>query len=160
MPHPKTEYRFADTDSGDPRLLHITLPEALMTVVRKKVKSYNASVNDLLLAAFYRSVSRQLALPQGQPMGIQSMIDLRRHISGGQSLGVCNLSGPLPTQLSCGVHGSFSDTLRELAEQTRQSKADSMAGMYGFSLIRFLFRFLPFGIIRRSEEHTSELQSR
>lgn len=130
------------------RLICHELSAARMKEARWYAKRYGATVNDLLLAAYYRAAARQLKLPAGTPMGIQSMLDLRRHVPGGDSLGVCNLSGSLPTRLESGTAGAFTDTLREVAAQTRRSKQDPLAGLYDFPLLSQLFRLLPFSAIR------------
>lgn len=140
----KTEYVFPDDDPGSPRILSEELPARLLTAARQKGKAYGASVNDLLLTAFYRSAAKQLALPEGTAMGIQSTMDLRRYAPSGDSLGVSNLSGSMSTSLEAGVRGSFADTLKEVAAQTRQIKEDRLAGMYDFPMMSQVFRLLPF----------------
>lgn len=140
----KTEYRFPEDEAGSPRILWETLPPQLLEAARKKGKPLHASVNDLLLSAYYRGTARQMCLPMGEAMGIQSMMDLRRHIPGGDSGGVCILSGSMPTVLPGGVGGSFSDTLTELVSQTRRRKEDRLAGLYDLSLLGPAFRLFSF----------------
>lgn len=82
-------------------------------------------------------------------MGIQSMIDLRRRMPKGDSLGVCNLSGSLPTELKNGVRGDFSDTLKEIVEQTTRAKNDPLAGLYDFPMMSGIFRVVSFSMIRK-----------
>lgn len=143
----KTEYAFPDDSAGVPRIVCISLPAELLTAARSKGKQMGASVNDLLLTAFYRAVAKQLALTQGTAMGIQSAMDLRRHVPGGDSLGVCNLSGSMCTGLTKGVWGSFADTLGEVTAQTVAIKEDKLAGMYNFPMMSQVFRLLPFAAV-------------
>lgn len=146
---PKTEYRYPECASGNPGIIYRTLPAELMSSARKKGKEYGASVNDLLLTALYRAAARQMELPQGQGMGIQCMMDLRRRMPDGDSLGICNLSGSMATGLKEGVNGSFSDTLKEIAEQTARAKNDPLAGLYDFPMMSGILRILPFSAIRK-----------
>lgn len=145
----KTEYVYADKEGGSPRILYHTISAELIMSARKKGKIYNASINDLLLTAFYRAAAWQLGFSDGQSMGIQSMIDLRRRIPKGDSLGVCNLSGSLPTELKNGVRGDFSNTLKEIVEQTTKAKNDPLAGLYDFPMMSGIFRVLSFSMIRK-----------
>lgn len=55
-------------------------------------------------------------------------------------LGVCNLSGSLPTELKNGVRGDFSNTLKEIVEQTTKVKNDPLAGLYDFPMMSGIFR--------------------
>lgn len=140
----KTEYIFPEDAIGTSRIICDALSAELLTAARQKAKQYGASVNDLLLTAFYRAVAKQLTLPEGTAMGIQSAMDLRRHVPGGDSFGVCNLSGSMSTSLETGVIGSFADTLKTVVIQTTQIKEDKLAGMYDFPMMSQVFRLLPF----------------
>lgn len=145
----KTAYIYPDNACGNPRIIYRTLPSKLMASARKKGKEYHASINDLLLTAFYRAAAKQMELPQGQGMGIQSMIDLRRRMPDGDSLGICNLSGSLPTELKDGVNGTFADTLKEIVAQTSHAKCDPLAGLYDFPIMSGILRILPFSMIQK-----------
>lgn len=145
----KTEYVYADKTGGNPRILHHTISSEVIAKARMKGKEYHASVNDLLLTAFYRATAWQLGYSEGQGMGIQSMMDLRRRMPKGDSLGVCNLSGSLPTELKNGVHGEFADTLKEIVEQTNKVKNDPLAGLYDFPMMSGIFRVLSFSMIQK-----------
>lgn len=145
----KTEYVYADKTGGNPRVLYHTISSDVMTKVRMKGKEYRASVNDLLLAAFYRATAWRLGIAEGQGMGIQSMMDLRRRMPNGDSLGVCNLSGSLPTELENGVYGDFAETLQEIVEQTTKVKNDPLAGLYDFPMMSGIFRIFSFSMIQK-----------
>lgn len=67
--------------------------------------------DDILLAACYRAYAALPSVDASAPMSIMSMMDLRRHCKNGESEGLCNMSGSLPTVLKEGVAGDFSDTL-------------------------------------------------
>lgn len=140
----KTQYVFPDDAPGNPRIICEALSADLLAAARQRAKRYGASVNDLLLTAFYRAVAKQLALPDGTAMGIQSAMDLRRHAPDGDSLGVCNLSGSMSTSLESGVSGSFADTLKAVSTQTKRQKEDKLAGMYDFPMMSQVFWLLPF----------------
>lgn len=126
-----------------------TLPAELVTQIHKKGKEYRASINDLLLTAFYRAAGKQMGLTEGQGMGIQAMMDLRRRMPNGDTLGVCNLSGALSTELKEGVRGEFADTLKEIVEQTVRVKSDPLSGLYDFPMISGILRVFSFSMIQK-----------
>jgi len=80
-------------------------------------------------------------------MSVMSMMDLRRHCDDGESDGLCNMSGTFPTKLPNGVQGSFSDTLAEVAAQTRAAKENPLAGMDGMPLIHGAVRTMPMKVL-------------
>ena len=75
------------------------------------------------------------------------MMDLRKHCKDGESEGLCNMSGSMPTYMEKGVQGSFEDTLKEVALQTSAAKADPYAGLAGMPLIHSATRNVPMGLL-------------
>lgn len=148
----KTGFPFPETEPGKKRIVTHSIPSAVMDAARKKAKTQNATANDLLLAASYRayvqlpgtdsfdsanesSDAENEAAPGRNALSIMSMMDLRRHCKDGESEGLCNMSGFMPTVLNDGVQGDFQQTLMEISEQTRKIKENPLAGMEGMPLI-------------------------
>lgn len=81
------------------------------------------------------------------------MMDLRKHCEGGDSQGLCNLTGGLTTALPEGLGDTFEATLLDIASQTRRMKEDPFAGLYGMPLLhgmldgmlRYIGDFCPVG---------------
>lgn len=144
-----TVFAFADTQPGQPRMVWTALPAALLGQAREKAKELRPTVNDLLLAAFYRALAAEQGLSPHTPVGIQCMMDLRRHMPQGDSLGVCNLSGFLSTSLPEGVKESFEDTLAAVCAQTCAAKQDPQAGMHEVALFSALLAMLPFKAVEK-----------
>ena len=83
-------------------------------------------------------------------MSIMSMIDLRRHCRGGESEGLCNMSGTLPTILPQGIGTSFPATLSQIAQQTRAAKENPLAGLMGLPILHGVSKALPMGLLLAS----------
>jgi len=118
-----------------------------MSAARRRAKGDGATANDLLLTAVYRAYAQMPQVDSNAPMSVMSMMDLRRHCDDGESDGLCNMSGTFPTKLSNGVQGSFSDTLAEVAAQTRTAKENPLAGMDGMPLIHGAVRTMPMKVL-------------
>jgi len=132
-----------DTDaSGEKRVLHCTLPQDLILRIRTRAKADRSSFNDVLLTACYRALAMSCG-DKAQPLSIMSMMDLRRYCEGGDSKGLSNLSGSLPTVLSQGVQGTFGDTLCDISAQTRAVKSAPLGGLTGMPILHGLVRTLP-----------------
>lgn len=143
----KSEFRFVNDEPGRANMVRISIPEPVMTCARKRAKQEGATANDLLLTAVYRAYAALPDVDETMPMSVMSMIDLRRHCDDGESDGLCNMSGTFPTTLRDGVQGNFSDTLAQVAEQTRAAKDDPLVGMDGMPLIHGAVRTMPMRLL-------------
>lgn len=138
-----TVYPYPSEDDGMVRIVHKEIPASVMAAARKKAKQVSATANDLLVAAFYQAYASMPGVDKTSPMSVTSMMDLRRHCKNGESEGLCNMSGSLPTTLKHGVCGEFSDTLAEVSAQTRLAKENPLAGLEGMPLLHGATRMLP-----------------
>ena len=136
-------YPFPTEDPGTRRVTTAVIPESTMSAARKKAKAIGATANDLLLAAAYQGYAAFEHVEPGAAVSISSMMDLRRHCKDGESDGLCNMSGGLPTTLPDGVPGSFCDTLTEIARQTAAAKNDPVAGMGFLPVLHTIARGIP-----------------
>ena len=141
----KSSYRFLDDGEGEACLVMRRLSSDAIAKCRKLVE--HATVNDVILSAYYRTYVKQMKLSNDTPVGIASMMDLRRYITGGDSAGVTNLSGPISTSLACGIGDSFKHTLSTVVEQMNTLKNDNKAGMDFTLAIRKCYKIIPFPII-------------
>lgn len=143
----KTEYPFPTKETGRSRVIRRVIPADVMAKARVKAKETGATVNDLLLTACYRAYAALDSVDSGAAMSVTSMMDLRRHCKDGESDGLCNMSGSMPTTLENGVSGSFADTLAEIVHQTTAAKENPLAGLEGLPILHGATRTLPIGLL-------------
>lgn len=136
-------YPFPNSMDGMCRVTRAVIPASIMSAARKKAKEVGASANDLLLAACYQVYAAFPEVEPGSPVGISSMMDLRRHCSEGDSEGLANLSGGMGTGFANGVPERFEDTLAEITKQTITIKEDPLAGMSGLPILHTIARGIP-----------------
>ncbi len=71
----RTEFPFPEPeDVGIPRILRRTIPADILTEARKKAKSQGSTVNDLMLAAYYRSTAKLLGMDTKLAVGTSSLV--------------------------------------------------------------------------------------
>lgn len=143
----KSVYPFPSEGEGMRCVVHRTIPAQLMAAAAACAKGQGASANDLLLTACYHALAATPGADPSAPVSIMSMIDLRRHCTQGESAGLCNISGALPTVLDEGVCGDFANTLAIIAAQTTRIKEDPLAGLMGMPLLHGATRMLPMGLL-------------
>ncbi|MCI8926658.1 MAG: hypothetical protein HFI96_02925 [Lachnospiraceae bacterium] len=141
----KSEWHFATEGEGEPCLVQCLIPKETISSCRRLTEG--SSVNDVILAAYYRAYARQMALSEKTPVSIASMMDLRKYIPEGDSQGVANLSGPLNTSLPQGVGPDFSHTLRHVTQQTLALKDDKTAGLGMILAMDKLFKITLFPVL-------------
>jgi len=146
LPDAKSYYPFPTEEAGAPRCVYTVIPAPVMAAARQRAKAVGASANDLLIAAMTAAYAGLPGVDRGAPISVTSMIDLRRHCPGGDSAGLSNLSGALPTLLE-GVPADFSEILTEISRQTRTMKEDPYAGLWGVPLIHTAIRTGPMALL-------------
>lgn len=144
----KSAFPFPSEEEGTPRLIMRTIPPETMAAAHSRAKARAATVNDILLAACYHAYAAVPGVDPHAPMSITSMLDLRRHLEGHDSPGLSNLSGALPSALSCGIHPLFEDTVADIAAQTRRTKEDPLAGLAGMPLLHGATKTIPLGLLQ------------
>lgn len=143
----KTVFPYPTEESGRVRMVRANISCPVMTAARKRAKTEGATANDLLLTACYHAYAALPEVDASSPMSVMSMMDLRRHCENGESEGLCNMSGSLPTTLENGVQRRFSDTLAQIAEQTKAAKENPLAGLEGLPLVHSATHTLPMGLL-------------
>lgn len=146
----KSVFPYPTQEAGERRIVFRTIGARTMAAARARAKEAGATVNDLLLTACYHAFAAAPGTDRNSPVSIMSMLDLRRHCVGGDSTGLSNLSGSLPTALRHGVCASFADTLRDIAVQTAALKADPLAGLMGMPLLHGAVRLFPLPLLLKA----------
>ena len=144
----ETAYPYPTTETGMARVTSKVISAQTMSAARKKAKAMGATANDLLITAFYHAYAAMDGMDASAPMSVSSMMDLRRHCVDGDSEGLCNMSGALPTTLENGCTGSFEETLEEITKQTASAKENPNAGLEGMPIMHGLTRTMPIWLLQ------------
>ncbi len=119
---------FGWPSSGDDisghRISYRRLPPQRMTALRSFGRSNDATLNDVLLAAFYRALIALFDPPIGSPLPLQVPIDLRRYLPEGRAAAICNLSGGLFPAIDRHSGEGFPKTLTRVTAAMAGQKAD------------------------------------
>lgn len=144
----ETAYPYPSEDTGMARVTLRSIPAETMSAARKRAKTLGATVNDLLITAFCHAYAALDGVDAAAPMSVSSMMDLRRHCVNGDSEGLCNMSGALPTTLEAGCTGSFAQTLEQIVRQTTTVKENPLAGLEGMPILHGLTRTMPIWLLQ------------
>ena len=87
-------------------------------------RSRGATLNDVLLAAFYRSLISLCEPPTDELLPVQVPVDLRRYLPGKVARAVCNLSSAVWPAITRRSAASFGGALTAVTQAMASSKAD------------------------------------
>lgn len=97
-------------------------PAGLSDVISRYGKTKGATVNDLLLTAYYRAMFEISNTLYNIPMDITTTIDLRRYLPNNKAEAIRNFSGGFVTRVERIVGESFEGTLSRIVDITGNIK--------------------------------------
>lgn len=98
------------------------LPSKYVDVLSTYAHKRGASMNDLILTAFYRALFELVNPPSGKPKEILITVDLRRYFRDAEANAINNLSSAVSTRISRVPGESFEKTLARVSAETSQIK--------------------------------------
>lgn len=100
------------------------LPYGQLDEISKYAKSKDATVNDLILTAYYRAMLEMGPPIYGLPMEIPATVDLRRYLPDHKTQAIRNFSGSVSTKLSMSLNEPFSETLKRVISMMKEIKKE------------------------------------
>ena len=134
--------RFPLSEGGEtkPFILTRKLSRSRVEALKSYCREKRATLNDLVLTAFYRCMFRKLALSAREELEIPLMVDMRRYLGdAGEFNSLTNLSSMAGTRLNFRPYESFEDTLSRVSAIMLEKKGANI-GLNGFVKLDFLYR--------------------
>jgi len=135
-----------------PAMVVRKLPGSRFDAIRAYGKRYQATLNDVVLAAYYRALSRVIQSAPGKPLRISVTVDLRRYIPPGKAGGICNLSGFAVSDIGRELGAGLEETLVKVRNDMNIKKAN-WPGLDGIALIVAPFKMLPYAVVKNTVYH-------
>jgi len=132
-------------DQSSPILVIRRIEKERFAQIRSFAKSSHASVNDMLLAAYIRTLHRVTGCTD---LTVPCPVDLRRYKKVGQMCGICNLTANYSCHVDMTCDEPFGETLKKISAQM-QAQKESDACLKGPMLYHMMFHILPFGTVRK-----------
>lgn len=110
--------------------------------IRQVGKAHEATVNDMLVAAYFYSLYELANYNPYDSVTISCAIDLRRHIKDNSDHGITNHTA----FMQCNIPERGADiftTLKYVIRSATQFKEDKYMGLYGLPLLNFGYKILP-----------------
>lgn len=141
----KDDHRFpltADSIRDESFIARRKFSEDTLDKLRAKGKELGATINELILASYFRSVYELAGYPETDKLMISNAIDLRRHMDSVEDKGFTNHT----SWMQCAVPEAGKDifeTIRYVTESSNRFKKDKFMGLYGLPLLNFGYSILP-----------------
>ena len=136
----KETFKFTDDKDCTKRFITKMMEPELFKAIKEKGKAAGASINDVLLAAYFRALIKEKGADITTPINITSMMDLRRHMITKDTVGCTNMTAFMPCKLAEGIGETFEDTLIRVLVETTKQKNDDVAGLYGIPLLGLAYK--------------------
>ncbi|MFY9114904.1 MAG: hypothetical protein WAO23_06655 [Dethiobacteria bacterium] len=136
----------ADSEADINRIVRRKIDKELFKTFRATGKRMNVTVNDLILTVYMRSLYEIGNFDDHAGLTIPCMVDLRRHIAGGDSVGgLTNHTGFMQCSLKR-KGATINDTLLQVLKSTRKNKRDKYLGLYSLPLLKLAYTIFPYTV--------------
>lgn len=125
------------------RIVREKLDKDTFAKMKAKGKEINATINDVILAAYLRSLVKICNKKPTERLSIPCMVDLRRHIEGGATYGFTNCTGFMLCDMVDGVGNTFKESITLVQKALEFSKQDKYIGLYSLPLLKLAYTIFP-----------------
>ena len=132
-------------DANAPFLVYHTITQAKFKMIKTYAKSKGASINDVLLTAYIRTLYKNLNM---QVPAIQCVVNLRKYITKKESVGFCNLTSTLMCDIGDHIGTHFEDTLK-MVKKVMDEEKGKLNCLNLIMKLEIVFRILPYKIFKR-----------
>lgn len=136
-------FPFAEAKKIDYSFIHKhKISSEKLEQIKIKGKAHDATVNDMLVAAYFYSIYELAEFPEKDTVTISCAIDLRRHLENAEETGLTNHTA----WMQCAVPERGRDifeTLRYVVQSSNKFKQDEFIGLYGLPLLSTAFKIVP-----------------
>ncbi len=141
----KDTHRFPLTESKDGDRSFIArrkISEGTFLKLKAAGKTKGATVNDMLVAAYFYSLYELADYGEDESVTISCAIDLRRHMKDDDGQGITNHTAFMQCNIPRRGRNIF-ETLQYVINSANLFKKDKFMGLYGLPLLKFAYKILP-----------------
>ena len=120
-------------------------------IIKQYCKKYGVTVNDIMLAAYTRSLYKMLQPLPKKTLRIITTVDLRQHILSGKGGAICNLSGKFEMNIPLAGASSLAEIISTVHKKMMERKNDCL-GLGDSHHFIFNIGFLSFAQTRQLSE--------
>jgi len=153
--------------TGDREVLAASFSPEVTQSLERYAASHSATLNDLLLAAFYAAGARTVSVGSDGPWTLRMTVNLRRNAVDAGTNPLANLSAAVPLDLSMPPTSDFAEILPAVIKATQAVKQQRVRCAYSLNpaaviestpVLNLMTYALPFALLKRSIRRVQEKQ--
>jgi NRPS condensation-like uncharacterized protein len=129
----------AESREIHPHILSTTIPGKQLEHLIAYTKRNHCTMNDLFMAAMYRTIHQELPITATVPILLSCPIDLRRYIKDKQHIGLCNLSSSVWCNIGVDLGKDLAETTQKVRDKMERIKK-GYPGLKNFYFLNALMR--------------------
>lgn len=137
--------------SAGPFIMTRKLSEERFDLLKSYSKDLHVTVNDMVLAAYYRALFEIIKVRGGEYLTVPCMVDLRRYLSQGGDQPLCNRSSMMETHLIREDGEDFRQTVRRV-NKIMNDKKEKCPGLNGLAALLLMFNIFPYPVMKKIVE--------
>lgn len=123
-------------------IARLSIPEEKFLLIKSKGKVLGATINDILMAAYFYSLYELAGFSKDESVSISAAIDLRRHLKSMNNTGYTNHTAWMQCKIPELGRDIF-ETLKYVIRASNEFKQDKYMGLYGLPLLSLGYRIMP-----------------
>ncbi|MBB3186113.1 hypothetical protein [Microbacter margulisiae] len=131
-----------------PHILIRTVSEEELKHLVAFAKTNCCTLNDLFMAAVYRTIDHELEISGSLPVILSCPIDLRRYIKDKQHIGLCNLSSSVWCNIGLDLGNDMIETTQKVRDAMGRIKKN-YPGLKNFYFLNALMRWYPYAAFEK-----------
>lgn len=124
------------------------MPPDKFQTLRTYGKEHKATVNDVLLTAYYRALHEIIRPDPGLRLKVSVLTDWRRYLPSRRAGAVCNLIDLIHSDIGEELGDRFETTLEKVRTDMNVKK-EAYPGLYGLLRRELRFRFVPYPVVKK-----------
>ncbi|OPJ58306.1 WS/DGAT domain-containing protein [Clostridium oryzae] len=132
-------------DVNSPAVITYRISKDKFLTIKNYAKKYNATINDVMLAAYIRTLDK--ALDCGG-ITIPCAIDLRKYLKDRKAEGICNLASNIIFDIGPDIGKNYNETLLKVKEAMDEEKKN-VSCLKTLMLLQIVFKYCPYKIAKK-----------
>lgn len=141
------QFPFEETGSL-PSIVTYKLSPARFKALKSYAKSLNATINDVVMAALFRTLYKMLKLKSNKSISIPCMVDLRKFLKCKSSQSICNLASTIICTIRPETGKSFDETVLKV-KYDMDKKKNSLLGLSGLLPFNIILKLFPHKLLKK-----------
>lgn len=126
-----------------PFLVSLKLDNTRFEKIKQYSKHANATINDIVIAAFIRVLCTMLDVEDGTPVNLSCVMDLRHYLPDKKAEEICTLTSTILCNIDYLADESFRETVSRV-KRTMDKQKSEFPGLKGLLLLDLIFSLFPY----------------